>query len=103
MVLAECVSQDNAQELDNTSEEAISFRGRGIERFSLLHTEDIFEGTNRTLNSGSFAIEFGPFGRAAQNAWIEAQISTGVDVNAASAFGIGTGIFAVAAEGMATD
>lgn len=37
LALAENVSQDNAQELDNTGEEDISFRGYGIERLSISH------------------------------------------------------------------
>ena len=54
-------SQKDAEELGNTGKEQVGFGSRSVECFSALKAEDSFEGTNGTLDGGTFGIQPVPF------------------------------------------
>ena len=59
--IVEFSSQKDAEELGNTGKEQVRFGSRGVEGFSALEAENGFEGTNGTLDSGTFGIQAVPF------------------------------------------
>ena len=52
----ESVGEENAQELDNTGKEQISFRSGGVGGFAMGHTEYRLEGTDGTLHGNPLEI-----------------------------------------------
>lgn len=69
----------------------------------MIHAENVFEGSDGTLNSGTSGVQIGPLRAAAQDTWIEAQVGVGIDVNTAAILRSSAGILAVAAERTAID
>lgn len=49
-------SQKDTEELGNTGKEQVRFGSCGIEGFSAVKTEDSFEGSNGTLDGGTFGM-----------------------------------------------
>ena len=86
MLLVDVLGQDHRQELDDSSQEEIRFCSQGVKGSSLLHAKDILEGTNGTLNCGSFGIPGIPLRTVTQDAGIEPFVSVRVNVDTASVF-----------------
>lgn len=84
MPLVEHVSQDNAEQLDNSRKVKIRFGGQGIRSLSLLQAENVFEGADRTFSRNSFGVEIIPLRRSAQDTGIEAEVTVRVDINTAA-------------------
>ena len=92
-------SEQDTEQLCNSSKEKISLGCDGVEGFSSLKAENRFKGADGTLNGGTLGIKGVPFVRIANETGIKAMIGIGINVNTATVGRIGARRIAEAASG----
>ena len=80
------VSQQDAEELDNTCKKQIGFRSQNIGSFTVRNTQGIFQRVNRALYTGAVVIDLSKSGIVSRDSGIQAQVSMERDINTAAIF-----------------
>ena len=93
------VSEEDANQLSDTSEKEISLNGDSTVGFTGVEDEGILEDVNGSLNGDPVPVQVIPVLGVSGDARIETEVLVGVRVNALAVSGIGTGMLANANAG----